>query len=372
MAGIYIHIPFCSRRCHYCDFYSTTDLDKCEKFAWAAGRELERQRNYLGNAPLKSIYFGGGTPSLLRPAFIAGLLDTISSLWDTSSVEEITLEANPDDLSPAYLEELASTSINRLSIGIQSFDDDHLQLMNRRHTAAEAVHAVLEAKKAGFNNITIDLIYGIPGMSEAQWERNILKALLLDVPHISAYHFTIEPETRFGSMAAGGKITAVDEEVSRKQYSMLHDMLRADYYEHYEISNFARPGFRAIHNSSYWTGEPYLGIGPSAHSFNGTERRRTLPDMGLYLNGEDGIYETEPLSAGDMYNEYIMVSLRRKEGVDTQLLAERFGEEKLKKFLTKARRFVAEGVMDTFKGHYRILARHWLVSDAVISDLFEV
>lgn len=369
MAGIYIHIPFCKRKCHYCDFYSCTALERRGELLAALKRELTAQRDYLGDEPLHTIYFGGGTPSVYAPADIQSLIDHIGSLWDCSQVGEVTMEANPDDLTAEYLGALAATDVNRLSIGIQSFADRDLRLMNRRHTAASAIEAVRNAQQAGFDNITIDLIYGIPGMSDEEWQANIRQALALGVQHISAYHLTIEEGTEFGRRKARGELSPIGEESSERQYATLHTMLTEAGFEHYEISNFALPDRRAAHNSSYWTGSKYLGIGPSAHSYDGVSRRWVAASLDDYIAGGE-LYETESLTPRDRYNEHIMTSLRRAEGVDLAILRAEFGERAADEFASAAEKFVCNGSLKLAEGRYFIPAEYFLVSDAIISELF--
>ena len=370
MAGIYIHIPFCKRKCGYCDFYSCTRLELRGEVLAEILRELEAELGFIGDVPLRTIYFGGGTPTVYEPEQLQAVIAKVRKLWDCSGVEEITVEANPDDLTPEYLRALAGTDANRLSIGIQSFIDRDLRLMNRRHTAQTALGAVREAQEAGFRNITIDLIYGIPGMAAAEWQSNIETAIGLGVQHISAYHLTIEEGTPFGRQAAAGKLRPVDEPASEEQYLMLHGMLTAAGFEHYEISNFARPGFRAAHNSAYWQGEPYLGVGPSAHSFNGSVRRSSASSVEAYLSARQDGYTSETLTPKDRYNEFVMISLRTSEGLDTDVMAQKFGPAGVAAFAASAARHVASGLLVQSDGRYFIPAERFLVSDVVIADLF--
>lgn len=370
MAGIYIHIPFCRRKCAYCDFFSVTDTGSRDAVLREIIRELRSERGFIGDLPVGTVYIGGGTPSVYEPSELQTLIDTVKEMWDCGGLGEITVEANPDDLTPEYLTELAKTDVNRLSIGIQSFSDRDLRLMNRRHTAAAAVDAVREAQQAGFANITIDLIYGIPGMSSAEWRQNIETAVSLGVQHISAYHLTIEQGTPFGRLAAERRLTPVDEAASEEQYLTLHKMLTGAGFEHYEISNFALPGYRARHNSSYWSGEPYLGAGPSAHSFNGTVRRSSACSTAPYLdNVSTPVYVSETLTAADRYNEFVMTSLRCAEGIDTGVMRQKFGEQAVADFIAGADRHI--GSLLRVEGErYYIPAEKYLLSDIVISDLF--
>lgn len=364
-----MHIPFCARKCGYCDFYSVTDLAATPRVVAALCGEMERERDFLPTSTLDTIYIGGGTPSLLAPAQLRALLDKAGEVWDCSGAVEVTVEVNPDDLSAGFLADLRETPVNRLSIGIQSFIDRDLAFMNRRHDAAQAVAAVERALAAGFTNISIDLIYGIPGMSAEEWRYNIERAVSLGVKHISAYCLTVEDDTPFGRLRDEGKLGIVPDETIEQQYLMLHDVLSAAGFEHYEVSNFALPGFRSRHNSSYWSGEPYLGVGPSAHSFDGRSRRWCAPDLGGYLSGPG--YETETLTPCDLYNEYIMTALRRTEGIDARMLAEKFGDKKLEMFIGQVARLIEADTVVTDGRHYRIPPHKFLLSDAVIRQLFD-
>ncbi len=368
MAGIYIHIPFCKRRCAYCDFYSCTRLGDKGRFLDALEAELEHERGFIGGAKISTIYFGGGTPSLLSPGQIKRILSRIGLIWDCSGVVETTVEVNPDDVSESYLCQLRQNGANRLSMGIQSFDDPLLGFMQRRHTARAAIGAVYAARRAGFDNISIDLIYGIPSMNASQWRDSISQAIDLAPEHISAYHLTIEEGTPFGKLARDGRLTAINEEESGEQYALLHAMLTEAGYLHYEISNFARPGFEAKHNSSYWSGVPYLGAGPSAHSYNGDIRRWSLPDLENYLSGP--IYENETLGQTDHINEYVMTSLRCHTGIDLCRFEERFGSAVLGNLFNAAHRFIATGRITKDGNRLFIPYEHWLASDSIIASLF--
>lgn len=432
MAGLYIHIPFCERRCNYCDFYSATSTELTGALLGALKREMASRRNFfpidgaayslLGAAandptdraanggPLDTIYIGGGTPTMLAPGDLNAILHHAAALWDCSGVREITLEANPEDLTDEYLDRLSrdtgqspagtrtSPCFNRLSIGVQSFDDGLLRKMNRRHSAARARQAVADAQRAGFGNITIDLIFGIPGMSAGQWERTLDEAIGLGVQHISAYHLTIEPGTAFGRMAQKGTIRPIPEAESERQFELLRTKLADAGFEHYEISNFALTGRRAIHNSAYWSGEPYLGVGPSAHSYDGRRRREWVArDIGRYIaafsvdgacGNADGIYDGETLSDTDIRNERIMTGLRTADGIDAGELTapavslpaaagisvtgksdpvsdrERVRDEIVNKL-------VSEGLLIEKNGRRRIPADKLLLSDYIIASLFE-
>ena len=369
MAGIYFHIPFCKRICAYCDFYKSADRKRLPEVAEAMHRELDARRDYLRGEPLHTRYFGGGTPSLCPPELIGGLLEHTARLFDCSQVEETTLEANPDDLTPEYLAALRHVGIDRLSIGVQSFDDDCLRLLNRRHTAGRAIEALRDARRAGFDNLTIDLIFGIPGFGGNSLHRTLDTALETGVEHISAYHLTIESNTAFGRRMARGTFAPVDEAVSEAEFYEVHDRLTAAGYEHYEVSNFARPGFRARHNAAYWHGVRYLGIGPAAHSFDGGERHWNPSSVERYIAGEAA--ENETLTDRDRYNEYIMTRLRTVEGIDLREVAGRFGNERAARIPEALRPWVECGAAEIHGGRVSVPPRRMLLSEAVIEALFE-
>ena len=378
MAGIYIHIPFCRQFCHYCDFYSSRALGRRPALIEAILREMEAEREFIPDRHIETLYFGGGTPSVCAPADLQRVIDRVRTLWEVAPHAEITAEANPDDLTPAYMDALAATEINRLSIGIQSFLDRDLRLMNRRHTAAAAIKAVRRAQAAGFDNLTIDLIYGIPGMSDAEWEYNLKEAVKLDVSHISAYHLTIEKDSRFGKMVREGTLVPVDEATSERHFRTLRDRLGEAGYEHYEISNFARPGFAAQHNSAYWQGKNYLGLGPAAHSYNGRERRWSLPSLTKYLAVRDPsgtasahCYKTEILTPDDHYNEFLMTRLRTAAGIDLAEMEARFGAAAPADFNRAARQHIANGNLVREGNRIRIPPSLFLISDYLIAGLLK-
>jgi len=273
MSGIYIHIPFCRQACHYCDFHFSTSLKNKKPFLKALLKESELRRNYLGNEKIQTIYFGGGTPSLLTKDEILFIIDELHKYHEIEPAAEITLEANPDDLSIEKIKELKQTPVNRLSIGIQSFFDEDLKFMNRTHNAEEAVSSVKASQDEGFENITIDLIYGTPTLTNENWEQNLSRALSLNVPHVSCYELTVEPNTALHSFIKKGKIGPLDEQKTAMQFEMVMNRMKAENFIHYEISNFCKEGFYSRHNSNYWSRKKYLGLGPSAHSYNGTSRQ---------------------------------------------------------------------------------------------------
>ena len=364
-SSLYIHIPFCKKLCGYCDFYKTMSLAKKSEVLAALAEEMRERGSMLEGTVLKTIYFGGGTPTVCSPEELGALLVCAREVFDCSEVEEITVEANPDDLSEEYLAGLRRQGINRLSIGIQSFRDEDLGMMNRRHTAEEAVGAVERARRAGFDNISIDLIYGLPTATLEDWRENVARAISLGVEHISAYHLTIEDNTLFGKKG----VATAPEELSDEEYRVLCEMLLGAGYEHYEISNFAKPEKRSRHNSAYWRGTPYLGLGPGAHSFDGKSTRSwNVPSVNKYLEG--GALECETLSSAERYEEVVMVSLRTAEGVDLEALEAQFGPEKRAYFEHQSKPFVECGILQKRGQKIAFSQEHWLISDSVIADLF--
>ena len=369
MATLYFHIPFCKRICSYCDFYKVGALALLRNVVEGIHRELEERRDYLGSHHITSIYFGGGTPSLVQPAEVERLIAHARELFDCSAVGEITLEANPDDLTEEYVKELATTSINRVSLGIQSFDDGALRMMNRRHTANEAVEAVQRLKRYGIDNISIDIIFGIAGYGGEVLRNTLSEAIKLDVGHISAYHLTIEERTKLGLMTQRGEYTPISDEESEREYMVVHEALAAAGYEHYEVSNYAKPGCRARHNSAYWQGVEYLGIGPGAHSFSRDNRTWCISSAKEYAEGVLK-FESEVLTEVDHMNEYVMTSLRRVEGIDLGYVEERFGAKHRERIVDAAKEWTEAGVVYTEGSRLAIRAERFLVSDAVIEAFF--
>ena len=367
MFGLYIHIPYCRSKCRYCDFYSTPCPDGVpEAYIDALCREMDRF-SPCGSTPLRpdTLYFGGGTPSLLTPAQAARLIRAAGP----APGAEITLEANPDDLTPAYLAALRRAGVDRLSVGIQSFDDACLKLMNRRHNTAQAVQAVRSAKREGYENITVDLIFGVPGFGGDALRRSLDGALALGVQHISAYHLTVEPGTAFGRRAARGQFAPVDEATSEAEYALVHETLTGAGFEHYEVSNFALPGFRARHNAAYWHGVKYLGIGPAAHSFDGRERRWNVGSVAEYIGGAPA--EAEVLTDRDRFNEYVMTRLRTAEGIDVREAERLFGKERAARMMRDAEPWLASRTLVLAAGRMAVPPARMLVSDAVIETFFE-
>ena len=369
MATLYFHIPFCKRICSYCDFYKVGALSLLPNVVEAMHRELEKRKDYLASHHITSIYFGGGTPSLVQPSEIERFIAHARELFDCSRVEEITLEANPDDLTEEYVKELATTSVNRVSLGIQSFDDGALEMMNRRHTAAEAKEAVARLKRYGIDNISIDIIFGIAGYGGDTLLNTLDEAVKLDVGHISAYHLTIEERTKLGLMTQRGEYTPISDEESEREYMVVHEALKAAGYEHYEVSNYAKEGCRARHNSAYWQGVEYLGIGPGAHSFSRDNRTWCISSAKEYAEGVVK-YESEELSSLDHMNEYVMTSLRRVEGIDLGFIEERFGAKHAMRIKDAAKEWIEADVVVAEGNRVAIRPERFLVSDAVIEAFF--
>jgi oxygen-independent coproporphyrinogen III oxidase len=374
MAGLYIHIPFCRKVCFYCDFHFTVSLKNKDKIVESICREALLRSDYLEGRPLKTIYLGGGTPSVLGLEELLQLFSHMYKILGCSNDMEITLEANPDDLTLDYLQNLKKyTPINRLSVGIQSFIDKHLIWMNRRHTAEEAIKCIEHAHQAGFENINTDLIYGIPQMNLDQWHFNLETMTQLNVQHISAYHLTIEPNTILGRRYKKGLVQETGEQLSWQQFEMLVENLGKKGYDHYEISNFAQPGFYSQHNTNYWNYIPYLGLGPSAHSFNGHSRQWNSCVNADYIAGVEtggAYFETEKLGANELYNEYVMLAMRTKWGVDKENLKEQFGNKYLRHFVSESVKFVETGHMVENTGQFRLTCKGKFISDYVISGLF--
>jgi len=317
MAGIYIHIPFCKTRCAYCDFYSTTHEAWKQQYVDALCKELVQRKDYLKGETVDTIYMGGGTPSQLSIAQLNALLATIEAHFPLSKHPEITIEVNPDDVSDSYAEGLKQTPVNRISMGIQTFDDATLRILNRRHTEQIARMATMRLREKGFQNISIDLMYGLPGETIEQWENDLQQAIALNVEHISAYHLTYEEGTPLYRRLQQGEVSEVSEELSLTFFNMLIDALTKAGYQHYEISNFCKPGMHSRHNSSYWQGIAYLGCGAAAHSFDGASRQWNIADIKAYIQGIETnapCYEIETLDNATRYNEYIMTGLRTSHG----------------------------------------------------------
>ncbi|TWW01734.1 radical SAM family heme chaperone HemW [Chitinophaga pinensis] len=373
MAGIYLHIPFCKQACYYCNFHFSTSLSQQPALVQQLLREIDLQHNYLSGAPVSSIYFGGGTPSMLPQADIQLLLNKLRDTFPVNPDAEITLEANPDDLSPEKLDALRAAGINRLSIGIQSFHEPDLRWMNRAHDSQQALQCIHHAKAAGFDNLTIDLIYGGPTLTDEGWAANVQQAIDLGVQHLSCYALTVEPGTALDQFIRKKKVAAVDSDKAARHFEQLMQWTAKAGYEHYEISNFALPGWHSRHNSSYWQGQPYLGLGPSAHSFNGDSRQWNIANNALYIKSlqEDKVpFELEELTPVMMLNEYIMTTLRTSQGCILPVVAERFGTDKRDILLKMSRTFIDKGWMILRNDTLILTPEGRLFADGIASDLF--
>lgn len=372
MSGIYIHIPFCKQACHYCDFHFSTSLKKKDDLITALAKELELRKDEFKNVTVETIYFGGGTPSLLSNDELQFLIDAVYGLYKVSESPEITLEANPDDLSSQRILGLAQSPVNRLSIGIQSFFEADLKLMNRAHNVVEAKACLEEATKH-FDNISLDLIYGVPGSSNEQWLANIEIALSYNVPHISSYALTVEPRTALASFIKKGIVEDVDDEQAHEQFHILKDKLEASGFVHYELSNFGKEGFFSKNNSAYWLGKPYLGIGPSAHSFNGKQRGWNVKNNSKYIKSinENRLpMEMETLSKTDRYNEYVMTGLRTIWGVSLKKVETEFGMVFKDYLIDQSNVFINEHLLYIDDAHLRVTKKGQFLSDGIASALF--
>lgn len=372
MAGIYIHIPFCKQACHYCDFHFSTSLKYKDELLHALVKEIQLQKTYLNNETVETIYFGGGTPSLLEADEINLLINTITELHTVSSDAEITLEANPDDLNYAKLKGLRQTDVNRFSIGIQSFFDEDLLWMNRAHRSKDAEASVKRAQDAGFENITADLIYGYPLLTDAKWKQNMDMMFELSIPHISAYSMTVEPQTALAAFISKKKQPPMNDQQSASQFTMLMEAMTDHGFEHYEISNFCRPRHYSRHNSNYWQGVKYLGIGPSAHSYNGEARQWNIANNAHYIQTiETGKLpaETETLTEENRLNEYIMTSIRTMWGLDLNKL-NWIAKASADQVLVAARRYFDNGWITQKDNTLYLTPTGKLYADNIAADLF--
>ncbi len=380
MSGIYIHIPFCKQACHYCNFHFSTSLENKEQFLRSLLHEIELQQNYLtlpdGRKPeVKSIYFGGGTPSILTQGEILLIVETVNKYHHINAAAEITLEANPDDLSKTKLRALKDTPVNRLSIGIQSFVEEDLRFMNRAHSAAEGFRSIEEAKDAGFTNMTIDLIYGTPTLSLLNWEKNLEKAFSLNVPHLSCYCLTVEDKTALASFVKNKKVDDVDEEKAIIQFQTLLKKIAENGYEQYEISNFCKDGMYSQHNSNYWLKENYLGLGPSAHSYNGTSRQWNIANNARYIESlkkNKVPFEKEELTMQQRFNEYILTSLRTKWGTDLNKIKGEFGESFYQSVIKEIQQYIRQGNIIQKDQQIYLTDQGKLLADKITSELFIV
>lgn len=375
MAGIYIHIPFCKQRCRYCAFYSSTLYNIKEEYVKALCRELQERRHYIGNETVETIYLGGGTPSTLTIGQLRTICDTVYSTYPVSSSPEVTIECNPDDLTPEFLEQLRGLPFNRISMGVQSFNDEQLKRLGRRHSAEGARKAVRNARAAGYENISIDLMFALPGSTADEWLDDLKSAIELKPDHLSAYNLMYEEGTPLYRDLCSGKITELGEEENVEQFGMLIDSMKAAGYRHYEISNFALPGKESRHNSSYWNDTPYIGCGAAAHSYNGTSREWNIADIKAYIEGmESGkrVFEVEHLTEEERYNDTILTRLRTADGIPLTWIKERFNERLNAYLLRAAEKEIALGNLKEENGHLSLTEKGVFISDAVIRELIYV
>lgn len=374
MSGIYIHIPFCKQACFYCDFHFSTSLKKKDELIESLILEIKLRKNELKNDVIETIYFGGGTPSMLSQTEIDSIIDAVYKYHKVIINPEVTLEANPDDLTKKKIKELAKSRINRLSIGIQSFFEQDLKLMNRAHSAQEAKKCLSEARRY-FQNISVDLIYGIPGVSNKQWKKNIDIVMSFDIPHISCYALTVEPNTALESFIKKGIIEDVNDQQAQEQFYILIDELSKHNFIHYELSNFAKEGAFSKNNSSYWQGKSYLGIGPSAHSFDGEERSWNIKNNSKYNNAIQQYQlpiQRELLSITDKYNEYVMTSLRTIWGVSLEKINQEFGEQYYNYILMQSEKYRAEDLLYIEDEKLKTTLKGKFLSDGISADLFKL
>jgi oxygen-independent coproporphyrinogen III oxidase len=373
VAGIYLHIPFCRKACHYCNFHFSTRLQNKNAVVSALLTEIDREAYRLSGQTIETIYFGGGTPSLLSVPELNSLLNGLAKKFSIAENAELTLEANPDDIDKELLYEWGKAGINRLSIGVQSFREEDLLWMNRAHTAGEALSSIRLAREAGFSNMTIDLIYGTPDLTDEAWLDNLSKAVELDVPHLSCYALTVEPKTALHHMVEKKQLPDTDPEQQARQFLQLMERTKEAGYEHYEVSNFARPGYRSRHNSAYWQGIPYLGIGPGAHSYDGLHRRWNFPNNALYLSGiEKGlpVFEEEKLTPDNRFNEYVMTALRTMEGIQLEKIRELKGNDYAEVILSKAARYERLLQLEITDSGILLTNAGRLFADGIAADFF--
>lgn len=368
MAGIYIHIPFCRKKCHYCNFHFTTSLHYKDDLVKALTKEISLQKDYLRNEKVETIYFGGGTPSLLNSEDVVLIVDQVRRCFQVTASPEITLETNPDDITEEKLIAWKEAGINRLSIGIQSFFEEDLLWMNRAHNAQQAKESLVLAKKY-YDNITVDLIYGTPGLTNEKWKQNVETVIGLNIPHLSCYALTVEPKTPLDKLIRQKKKEDVNPDKQSEQFLLLMEWMEKAGYDHYEISNFALPGWRSRHNSSYWSGKHYLGIGPSAHSFNGTTRQWNIANNNIYIESVrlgKVPFEKEELTATQQLNEYIMTALRTTEGIDLKKL----GKDEADSILQKSKRYLEAALIKRENNHLILTREGKLLADGIAAALF--
>ena len=373
MAGIYIHIPFCRQACHYCNFHFSTSLKLQNDFTAALLKEITIRREYIGTEQVNTIYFGGGTPSLMPAAQLGAVMEMLHKTYSISHEAEVTFEANPDDLTTERLVELRRIGMNRLSIGIQSFFEEDLRWMNRAHNAEQARQCIDLAQDAGFGNMSIDLIYGGPTLTDERWLENLGTAVDSGVTHLSCYALTVEPGTALAHLTRKKQVKPVEQEDQARQFLLMSDFLQSNGYEHYEISNFAVPGNRSRHNRSYWSGDTYLGLGPSAHSFNGTSRQWNVSNNSLYIQSLSSgslNFEEEQLTEVQRLNEYVMTALRTMEGIDLHEIASRFGKVHAEETNITAAKFKERGWLQNIADRLILTREGKLFADGIAAELF--
>jgi len=373
MAGIYLHIPFCKQACHYCDFHFSVNQDKKNDLVAALLKEASIRKEELQNEAIKTIYFGGGTPSLLIADALLRIFDILAENYNLSALQEVTLEANPDDLTATYLRELRHTPVNRLSIGIQSFREVDLKLMNRAHNAKQALRCVPESADIGFENISIDLIYGIQGLTQADWIKNLNTAFDLPITHLSSYCLTVEPKTKLAKLVSIGELPAVNDESAANHFETLIEMTEAAGIPWYEVSNFAKPGMESKHNSSYWANEHYVGLGPGAHSFNGVKRSWNVSSNTAYIQQIDKNVlpsESEVLTSEEKFNEYLLTALRTRKGLSFTELSNRCDSAKINEIKAVLQEKAAQGLATIHNNGAVLTTKGLLFADAIASSLF--
>ena len=374
MSGIYIHIPFCRKACHYCNFHFSTQIEQIDEFVGSLVKEITLQQNYLGS-PIETIYLGGGTPSLLDQRHLDKIITSLQKHYALSNIIEFTLEPNPDAINITKIKTWKSVGINRLSIGIQSFQKEALTWMNRAHSTAQSIQAIEHAKAGGIHNLSTDLIYGTPHLSDEHLIKDMELLKSFNIPHISCYALTVEEKTALYSLIQKKKIENIDTEKQARHFEMIVETLNNDGYEHYEISNFSKPGQRSLHNSNYWKGIPYLGLGPSAHSFNGNSRQWNISNNQLYTKSiEQGMvpFEIENIDEVTAYNEYMMISLRLLEGVEMEQIEKRFGSAYSQHTKDVLETFLVNGKIETTLKGFTIAKDARFLADGIASDFFIV
>ena len=374
MSGIYIHIPFCHQACHYCDFHFSTSLKSKSKIIESICSEIDLRKDFFKtNAPIESIYFGGGTPSILSEKELELIIEKLKTTFDLSELKEFTFEINPEDVNDENIENWKKNKIDRFSLGLQSFDDSMLKYLNRKHSGENGLSSIKKIKQAGFKNISVDLIYGIPGLSMETWKNQLEILIELEIPHISAYCLTIEPKTVFGKLLTSGKIKPIDEELAQDHYFFMHEFLEKNMLEHYEISNFGKQKFYSQHNVSYWKGKHYLGIGPSAHSFDGEKRLWNVSNNFNYIksiNNKLLPIEFEELNKNQKTNEYILTGLRTKWGIDLNKINDEISASSFIKFEKKIEKYLKMNLLKIDNKNVVLTLNGFWKADGIAGDLF--